>query len=91
MVPERDFNEYRRNNDTKVDTLQTTVVKHIASEKERDIIMLKRLDELTEQVATLTSLWEQARGVVLFVKLASAVVAGCAMAYVWIRTHVTFK
>jgi hypothetical protein len=53
MVPERDFNEYRRNNDTKVDTLQTTVVKHIASEKERDIIMLKRLDELTEQVATL--------------------------------------
>jgi hypothetical protein len=91
MTAERDFNEYRRGNDTKVDALQTTVVRHIASEKERDVIMLKRLDDLTEQVTTLTNLWEQAKGVVLFVKLASAVVAGCAAAYVWINTHLTFK
>lgn len=86
-----DFHDYRRSNDTKVDKLSRDLAAYTAEEQMRDEIMLEKVDKLTEKVTMLLAMWEQARGVVLFVKTAVAVVAVIAAAYAWLSTHITLK
>lgn len=86
-----DFHDYRRANDTKVDNLSRELAAHTAEGQMRDEIMLEKVDRLTDKVTMLLAMWEQARGVVTFVKAMVAIVAVIAAAYAWLSSHITLK
>jgi cellulose biosynthesis protein BcsQ len=94
MTPEK-FRDYSRQNDQEVQELNQKISEHILEGKLRDGVMLREMEELKEKVEALTKsvtalldLWQQAKGIVTFMKWVSAIGGGVVAFFVFIKDHI---
>lgn len=78
-----------------IDELSTFLEEHVDEERVRDAIMSAKIDEMSEQIKTLTTqmeslitAWNQAKGVVSFIKWVVGISGSVAAFILFIKDHI---